>query len=417
MGKGQGQTARVHGGDMQIFRGGELSAAIDGRYSGMRREIDGEPANRLLNVNEAEYVEYLVQKYRIDSLVLLWEHVSVSDTEKMIRAEAFPFAFNVYAGKSYPKQVVTYHIPFAGDASLLGLTPSTRLMWSGEVDIQGREILFDIVNWRDNPEEIKREADQMMSNIRTQAGHMEVEVAKFNNDLPAAAEAAMRARKQLLLKQSSLLESLGTPITKSNQTPATFAVPTIKRKVVVKPTAPDTAYAPEPTLDDSMFQDILRLCRDTGVEMERHPSIYADKNEETLRDHFIMVLSPHFDSVTGETFNRGGKTDILVRHESSNVFVAECKFWSGPKGFAKAIDQLLGYLTWRDSKAAIVLLVPNREFAPVLDQIQPVAEQHPCWISTLPAMGEGWFNFNFHLIDDATRGVKLAVLCFHLPSR
>ena len=59
--------------------------------------------------------------------------------------------------------------------------------------------------------------------------------------------------------------------------------------------------------------------------MERHPSIYAEKDEPTLRDHFIMVLSPHFDSVTGETFNRGGDTDILVRHESANVFVAECK--------------------------------------------------------------------------------------------
>lgn len=89
--------------------------------------------------------------------------------------------------------------------------------------------------------------------------------------------------------------------------------------------------------------------------MERHPSTYAGKDEETLRDHFLMILDTHFESVTGETFNRNGKTDILIRHEKSNVFVGECKFWRSEKSLIKTIDQLLDYLTWRDSKAAVEL--------------------------------------------------------------
>lgn len=97
------------------------------------------------------------------------------------------------------------------------------------------------------------------------------------------------------------------------------------------------------------------------------------------------------------------------------MFVAECKFWSGKQHFLDAITQLLGYLTWRDSKAAVILFVPNREFGPVLDQIEPAAETHACWVSTLPRTEDGWFNFNFHLVADATRGVRLAVVCFHLP--
>ena len=130
----------------------------------------------------------------------------------------------------------------------------------------------------------------------------------------------------------------------------------------------------------------------------------------------MMVLSPHFDSVTGETFNKVGKTDILIRHEKSNVFVGECKFWAGAKGFAATIDQALSYLTWRDSKAAILKFIRNKELDPVLQQIAPTAEEHPCFVSNIGNTKEGWFNFNFTLPDDPTRGVQLAVLCFHFPT-
>jgi len=95
--------------------------------------------------------------------------------------------------------------------------------------------------------------------------------------------------------------------------------------------------------------------------MERHASIHKGKDEEALRDFLIMVLFPHFQSVTGETFNKSGKTDILIRHEGHIVFVAECKFWSGIKELHKAIDQLLKYLTWRDSKTALICFVENKE--------------------------------------------------------
>ena len=105
--------------------------------------------------------------------------------------------------------------------------------------------------------------------------------------------------------------------------------------------------------------------------MERHPSTYADKDEETLRDHFLMILSTHFENATGETFNRNGKTDILIRHEKSNVFVGECKFWRGEKSLDKTIDQLLGYLTWRDSKAAILMFIQIEQLDPVLEKVIP----------------------------------------------
>lgn len=401
---------------MNIFGEAELREFLSARVQEMNREVHAEEKNRLLNMNETEYISYLTQKYSIEPIAFDWEHVSVSDREEMIRAERFPRTFNVYSGKSYPKQTITYHIPFAGLAELVKRIPSTRLLWSAEVTVRGNVISFDIINWRDDADEIRREAESQISNIRTQAEHSRNDVTTYNNGLEAQATQIVRARKEQLLKQSNLMASLGVPFKRADQVPATFAVPIEKKAPIVKPTASTDAFAPEPALDDTVYRDILHLCHDTGVEMERHPAIYKGKDEETLRDHFLMVLAPHFHSVTGETFNKTGKTDILIRHERANVFVAECKYWGGIQLFYKTIDQALGYLTWRDSKAAILCFVQNRELHPVLQQIETETGKHPCFVKYSGKTSESRFNFEFHLKDDHSRGLQLAVLCFHFPA-
>jgi hypothetical protein len=206
---------------------------------------------------------------------------------------------------------------------------------------------------------------------------------------------------------------------KKSNVPKTFTVPSVRRKpkIIERPTGKTNDFKSEPTLQEETYREILNLIHEFGVEIERHPSLYKGKDEESLRDHFILVLSPHFEGgATGETFNKAGKTDILVRYESSNVFVAECKFWRGKKAYLEAIDQALGYLTWRDSKAAIVCFVDNVELQPVLDKIVEVTPQHKCYADTL-AESDGQYEYRFHLIDDPTRNVLLTVLCFHFPKK
>jgi hypothetical protein len=223
-------------------------------------------------------------------------------------------------------------------------------------------------------------------------------------------------RKEEYLKHSNVLESLGVPFKKKQHVPETFAVP-IKRQqpLIRKPATSSEPYIPEPALDAETYRHILRICYDTGIEIERHPSIYAGKDEETLRDHFLMVLAPHFQSVTGETFNKQGKTDILIRHEGSNVFVAECRFWRGQKAHYKTIDQLLSYLTWRDSKTAILYFITNKQLAPVLETVKDATQEHPCFTKYDKESARGWYSYHFHLLEDETRGVQLAIVCFHFP--
>ncbi len=120
-------------------------------------------------------------------------------------------------------------------------------------------------------------------------------------------------------------------------------------------------------------------------------------------------------SATGETFNKEGKTDILLRHENDNIFVAECLMWKGDKYFKGKIDQLLGYLTWRDSKAAVIAFVDNKEIQPILDRIIETTKEHSNHLEFKGVENEGWYNHIIHLEGDKEREVQLAVQLFHVP--
>jgi hypothetical protein len=152
-------------------------------------------------------------------------------------------------------------------------------------------------------------------------------------------------------------------------------------------------------------------------QFERLPSTYAGKEEEHLRDHFLLILEPNFEgSATGETFNKTGKTDILLRHDGSNVFVAELKYWRGKKAYLETVTQLLSYLTWRDSKAAIIVFVPNKDLTAVLSTIEQTTAEHSNHLGLVSIREPGWYEYRFHVNNDRNREVKLAVQVFHLPS-
>ena len=124
--------------------------------------------------------------------------------------------------------------------------------------------------------------------------------------------------------------------------------------------------------------------------MERNPGDYAQWTEEQLRDALLVILNTHYEgAATGETFNRAGKTDILVRVGDRSVFVGECKWWSGQQDFAgeggadkSALDQLLSYATWRDSKLALAVFVNQQDIGAVITAAHGALEQHSSFIAS-----------------------------------
>jgi hypothetical protein len=152
-----------------------------------------------------------------------------------------------------------------------------------------------------------------------------------------------------------------------------------------------------------------------ALMMERSPRTFTKLKEEEIRDHFLLQLNGHYKGkASGETFNGRGKTDILVREQDKNIFIGECKIWKDADGITAAIDQLLSYLTWRDTKAALVVFVKRKSIVRPLETIMNTVEAHRC-MKRVKEKSEGRQRFVFGKLDDPSREIILTAMVFHIP--
>jgi hypothetical protein len=158
------------------------------------------------------------------------------------------------------------------------------------------------------------------------------------------------------------------------------------------------------------------VIRHEGRTFETTPKTYAVHDEEQLRDILLAHLNGHYQGeASGETFRRAGKTDIKIEDKNRAAFVAECKIWKGPKEFSQAIDQLLGYLTWRDCKAALIVFNKhNAKFSSLVESVPSIFQAHKNFRSDLRPGIAGEWEFNMTSREDEGRVVRIHVFVFNL---
>ena len=240
---------------------------------------------------------------------------------------------------------------------------------------------------------------------------------QFNGQLEQQVGQLVRERKNKLLADAHMAGAIGIPIKRRDGMPTTYSVPVERRKPKIeRPPASTGKFQPEPVLALEEYENILTIVRNMVRVMEQSPKAFEKMGEEDLRTHFLVQLNGQYEGrATGETFNFQGKTDILIREEDRNVFIAECKFWHGEKQFLETIDQLLSYLSWRDTKAAVFLFNRNANFSDVLTKIGEIVPKHKYFKRDLGKRGESEFRYMFSHPDDPNRELILTVLAFDVP--
>ena len=173
---------------------------------------------------------------------------------------------------------------------------------------------------------------------------------------------------------------------------------------------------PEPGISGETYEDILHFIRHQGRTFERTPATYALHNEEGLRNIILAQLNGHFQGdAVGEVFRGRGKTDICIEQDNRAAFVGECKLWTGPSSVSAAIDQLLGYLTWRDSKASLVIFNSrNRNFSRILAGLPGTLRDHPLFVRDLPCVESGEWRVLMRSQEDEGRRVTIHLFVFNL---
>lgn len=126
-----------------------------------------------------------------------------------------------------------------------------------------------------------------------------------------------------------------------------------------------------------VFEHILEVVQLQAVGIERSPKTYAGMGEEALRTVLLDALNTHYRGQgTAEAFHVKGKTDILIRHEGDNLFIGECKIWSGASGLVAAVDQLFGYTAWRDTKLALIMFVREKGLTAIIEKARDALAGH-----------------------------------------
>lgn len=368
---------------MRPFSDGDTFATFSNIVNSVTNEINSLENEYVLKASEAELEEYFTKKVIIEPLVL--HHVeqyikkqsgTQLDSNQGYRRAVFPGERASVRGTK-----IDIAIPFEGDPMLWGLQASTYSI-SGYPDltINNGEVIFSI-SFRDdsaNPEQLKSEVDRIIRSLEEAVSRLRNDVNNHNNSAPNIVKQALKRKRELAQSAIGVVSALGIPVKRADASP-TFTIPAKRRaKPTRKPEVETGAYEPEPVLDEKEYQHILQILRSMSLVIERSPTSFASLGEESIRDHFLIQLNGHYEGgATGETFNASGKTDILIREGNKNVFIAECKFWHGQKAFGEAIRQLLGYLTWRDSKCALMIFNKTKDTNSIRNKMHEVMEALP----------------------------------------
>ena len=383
-------------------------------------EINGIDGNRLLNTSVEDLCNYFKQKYRLDVPVLHEDRSAVDQHEKEIdvsqdigrdiRDRSRPFHI---AGTC-----IEVTVPFTGDQLAFQIRP-TGFMLSGEPPgcVQRDSLILSIEGVGMKPEQVKSQIQRTLGKIRNYLEWLQDDADNFNKQISQIVRGRIEARREKLLADQNLVSALGLPLKEHPGAPKTFLAPEVRRRIIpTMPHASNAPYQPEPILSVDDYEHILSVTSNMVLVMERSPSDFTSMNEDTLRSHFLIQLNGHYEGqATGETFNYEGKTDILVRVDGKNIFIAECKYWRGQKKFSDTIDQLLGYTSWRDTKTAILIFNRNKNFSKVLETIPATVKAHSNFKKEMKSETEGRFQYIFGHRDDANREMILTVLAFDVP--
>lgn len=401
-----------------LFNQQDATSTFDMYLQEMKTEINSKNNDYILNVDVEKWKQYFIDKYDFLPLTVFPAKATCSFVEKGKNSRELH-------GEEY--EIDTYRfvvkVPFTGWAFLFSLRPTTRTLNNLQVDTpQGNSgnVTAFFTLYEQNERQFESQKQRIIDAICINVPNINKDLAGFKAQIIKTFNSTYSQKKQKVLSENTFFEKLNLQVETS--TDKIFKVPVVEKTKIPEPIVDNKThqkYTENPTIPDEFYNDVLEVIYTFFKSVEKKPSIYNTKDEEGLRDYVLPTLETRYNNLTatGETFNKYGKTDILLRYkDGTNLFVAECKFWKGEITFHKTINQLFDlYLTWRDSKVAIIFFVTNKAFSKVLATIKNSVEKHPYFLRKNGEKGESSFSYIFHFPDDKGKYVLTEIMAFHFP--
>lgn len=350
----------------QLFSCGDLSTALDSKLSDIKGAVLNIPREQFLATSVDTLVEHICATLVIEPLVLHEEQMQMDHAETQVDVTGrFDYDMGDGGRVHTTGHRLTFYIPFTGDADLWKLRPGMwfSVMPCGDVDPRRSILTLSFTNTSNTASErYKQELESSLNGIRQLIAAQKQLLDQYHSRMPGQVRSTIEHRRSEIEKLHGLTSAFNIPMVKKSGMPEFKPIAVAKRMMRPLPRPPCAGYKPEPAITTETYEDLLAIIRHAGASFEGTPQTYVPLGEEGLRDNVLSHINVVFEGkATGETFRKYGKTDIRLEEESRSAFVGECKLWGGQKVLLDALSQLLGYVTWRDCKAALVLF--NKDVA------------------------------------------------------
>lgn len=403
-----------------LFSEGDMFATLESQKRVARTFVDSLTPAQVTAATDEELVNHVVDRFRIEPLVIHGDRAEAEHKEVDIDVsrDSRYGVFDEDEPCLAKGNQITVRIPFTGEPDLFKVHPSmiTPNRPCGRVrqlgDANGEVIITAVLPAADGAEAFNRAIAAEIRQLQDWAGFSKADVDQFNAELPRLARQFVTDRRAHLKKQDELLSKLIIPLNKTTDLPTPLALP----KRVIKPLPPARHVEQEYAISAQDYEFVLEVIRHQVRSFEETPAAFRKLEEEELRDVMLATLNTHFGGEAGgERFRRNGKTDISIEFSNRAAFVAECKIWGGPKLVQEGIDQLLGYLTWRDCRAALIFLNKTvKGFKALQDAMRQLLGTHRLFIRNESGAQNGEWRAVFKAKGDEARLITIHVFLVDL---
>jgi hypothetical protein len=404
-----------------LFASFDSSSIIQNAMLGLNSDLINLKEHEIKGTSVNEWIKFFSEKYSIRVPSLLENEIQGDVQDVLLDARQFPSSFHLGQVDGFAPVAGTeikFYVPFHGEPLLFRCRGNTIYASFPMAEVLESQIIFSYRVIAHDVEKINKTFDNDLRTVSSHLKSLEEQFSVFNKSIDPSVQAKLSERFEKLKKDEDLGSKLKFPLRKRDAAQDTYRLPEVKRVGVPAPIpAIGAMESPDPTLEMEHYNHILTVVKNMVRVMECSPKAFKELDEENLRFHFLVQLNGQYEGMaTGETFNFQGKTDIIIKYSGQNLFVGECKFWKGPKGYTETIDQILNYITWRDTKTAIFIFCKAVDPSVPSRKIPEETEKHPNYIKTI-SLGDGSsFRFIFQHPGDSSKQLYLSVMVFNIPS-
>jgi hypothetical protein len=403
-----------------LFAGNSVGDVLRAQQERLRSFVQDIDPDVVLSTPTEDLLDRICAKFEIECPVLRhdeWYSPGAKDVKFDVTGDFRRATFGP-GPHHVPGTSVSVHVPFDGEKDVFLLRPNPFSMSPPRAVISGQEVIVTVSGPADslNPDALRKQLEETISQIQIHLDRARTEIGPYNDGLRSNVRGLLERRRSKVLGDRSLEETLGVPVAPRPNRSTTLAVDVPKKRRPVAPLTPRPpgSFRPEPAISRGDFDAIVTVIAAFGAAAERFPSTFRPMREEVLRELLLVVLNNQFGPAVGEMFSRNGKTDIAILEGEGPVFIAECKIWKGEKAFREAIDQLLGYLVWRDTKAALVLFIRHKDVTAVGEKAVAELRSHLRFKRQAPDAGTLPVSA-FHHDGDEAREIEIALIPVPIP--